>query len=238
MPNFSTLPNNSRGQRGHILVVEHNPHTSRAACSALEKDRFQTTIFRRGKNNQNRQFADYDLVLLEHHQQREGSCIKVLRRLREISPVPIVVLSDDHNSSTKILALETGADDYLSGPYLGRELVARVKAILRRSRLSANIQPKETLRILEDTKQVYLRGSAVDLTSREFELLNVLAKESGRNFTREEIIERIWGAAYAGDLRRVDLYVSRIRAKMHQPGQEELIRSIYGIGYRLEIPIS
>lgn len=236
MPNYSTLPNNSRGQRGHILVVEHNPNTSQAACRALEKDRFQTTIFRRGKKEQNSNFADYDLVLLEHHQQREDSCLRILRRLREISPVPIVVLSDDQNSTTRILALETGADDYLAGPYLCRELVARVKAILRRSRLAAHSEPREILKIDRQSKQVHLRGVVIDLTAREFELLNVLAAEPGRNFKRDEIIERIWGEEYLGDKRRVDLYISRVRAKMHQSGQEDLIRSIYGVGYRLDLP--
>ncbi len=237
MPNYSTLPNNSRGQRGHILVVEHNPTTSQAACRALEKDRFQTTIFRRGKKDQNSNFNDYDLVLLEHPQHRADSCLKILRRLREFSPVPIVVLSDDQNSSTRILALETGADDYLARPYLCGELVARVKAVLRRSRLSsANCQPKEVLKIDRPSKQVHLRGAVIDLTAREFELLDVLAAEPGRNFKRDEIIERIWGRKYLGDKRRVDLYISRVRSKMHQSGREDLIRSVYGVGYRLELP--
>jgi DNA-binding response OmpR family regulator len=235
LPNYSTLPNNRRGQRGHILIVEQNPGTGNAACRALRKDRFETTIFSQRNHSSQGQFNDYDLVLLEHQQHRQETCLKVLQKLRLVTPVPIVILSDEPNSSARINALESGADDVLSRPYLGRELVARVKAILRRSRLAGQDSRERLLDLNKETQQVSVRGRAVDLTQREFELLCVLASRSGRNVTREEILISVWGADYCGDQRRVDLYVSRIRAKMHEPDHEDLIRSIYGVGYRLEV---
>ncbi len=232
MPNYANLPNNHRGQRGHILVVEQSPSTSQATCEALRRDRFHTTIFRRGQAN-NRNFSEYDLVVLEQQKNGHESCLKVLQNLRRVSPVPIVVLAEETNSSSRITALESGADDFLSRPFLNREMVARIKAVLRRTRLTSGSTP-EKLRIEEHGKQVSVRGKAVDLTSREFEILRVLAEDPGRNFSREEILDRVWGPEYSGDQRRIDLYISRIRAKMHSPGHEDLIRSIYGVGYRLE----
>jgi DNA-binding response OmpR family regulator len=233
LPNYATLPNNRWGQRGHILVVEQNPTTSRATCDALRENRFQATVYQRGNSN-GRNFSEYDLVVLEHRQTTKDTCLKILQRLRQVSPVPIVVLSDSPNSAARITALESGADDFLSRPYLNRELVARIKAILRRSRLASNRFQPEVLKIDREGKQVSVRGRPVDLTQREFEILSVLAAQPGRNFSRCEILDRVWGPEYAGDQRRVDLYISRIRSKMHTPGQEDLIRSIYGVGYRLE----
>lgn len=233
MPNYASLPNNHRGQRGHILVVEQNPATSRATCEALRQDRFHTTVFQRGNSN-SRNFSEYDLVVLEQQRNGHDNCLKILRKLRQVSPVPIVVLAEDTNSTLRITALESGADDFLSRPYLNREMVARIKAVLRRSRMGSSPAP-ERLQIDENGKQVSVSGKAVDLTAREFEILQVLAGEPGRNFSRGEILDRVWGPEYAGDQRRVDLYISRIRAKMHTPGHEEIIRSIYGIGYRLEV---
>lgn len=234
MANYAT--SNSQGPRGHILIVEQNPATSRAASSTLRENRFQTTIFNRGHYaGGNRSFSDYDLVLLEHQQRKQEACLRILQRLREVSPVPIVVLSDEPSSSAKILALETGADDFLSRPYLNRELIARIKAILRRSRLNQANRPAKLLTMDHKSKQVSVRGRAIDLTQREFEMLAVLAAQPGRNFTRDEILHGVWGAEFQGDKRRVDLYISRIRAKMHSPNQDDLIRSIYGVGYRLEV---
>jgi DNA-binding response OmpR family regulator len=234
MPNYATLPNNRWGQRGHILVVEQNPATSRETCDALRGDRFQTTVFQKGNSN-GRNFSEYDLVVLEHRQNTQDACLRILQRLRQVSPVPIVVLSDSPNSAARITALESGADDFLSRPYLNRELIARVKAILRRSRLAGNRTEEETLKIDREGKQVYVRGRSVDLTQRELEILSVMAAKPGRNFSRDEILGCVWGSEYAGDQRRVDLYISRIRSKMHTPGQDDLIRSIYGVGYRLEL---
>lgn len=233
MPNYATLPNNRWGQRGHILVVEHNPAVTRETCDALREDRFQTTIFQRGGSN-GRNFSKYDLVVLEHRQNAQDVCFKILQRLRQISPVPIVVLSDSPSSAARITALESGADDFVTRPYLNRELLARIKAILRRSRLAGKRFSDDILKIDRDGKQVFVRGRSVDLTQREFEILSVLAAQPGRNVSRCEILDRVWGGEYEGDQRRVDLYISRIRSKMHTPGQEDLIRSIYGVGYRLE----
>ena len=151
-----------------------------------------------------------------------------------MSAVPIVVLSDEQNSRTRIRALELGADDFIAKPYVNRELVARVGSILRRSGLTNRNLPAKKLHIDRQAKQVAVHGRPVDLTQREFEILCVLASQPGRNFSRLEVLSQVWGEQYSGDQRRVDLYISRIRAKMHEPGTDDIIRSVYGVGYRLE----
>lgn len=232
MPNCATV--NSPRTQGHILIVEQQPGASEAASTALRAHSFETTVFKRRAHSSGNSFSDYDLVLLEHQHSRRDACLRILEKLREVSAVPIVVISDERNSSTRIRALEIGADDFLSHPYLNRELVARVQAILRRSRLAYKNLPSPKLHIDQQTKQLTVRGRAVDLTQREFEILSVLATQPGRNFSRCEILDSVWGPEYLGDERRVDLYISRIRAKMHEPNREDLIRSVYGVGYRLE----
>ncbi len=89
--------------------------------------------------------------------------------------------------------------------------------------------------INQENKQILFFGESVDLTNREFDLLSILASQPGRNFSRSELLDRVWGPEYSGDQRRVDLYVSRIRAKLRHPHRDEVIRSIYGVGYRLEV---
>ena len=168
--------------RGHILILEQNPGTGRVARNLLSRDRFRTTVFDGRTGNQQGSISDYDLVLLEHQQRKQGACLKILQKLREASPVPIVVLSDEPNSTARIEALEKGADDVLSRPFLGRELLARVNALLRRSRLSSQCCQQSRFRINRDNHQVVLRGKVIDLTQREFDILEVLAAEPGRNF--------------------------------------------------------
>lgn len=221
--------------RGHVLSVEQSPGANNEACRALQGAQFETSVFNRDSAHRSKSISEYDLVLLEFQFRRREVCLRILKTLREVSNVPIVVLADQAVGQLKIEALELGADDFLSGPSIGRELVARVNSIIRRSRSGVKkAEPSEVLRLDPLTKLVLVRGKPVDLTHREFEILSVLAQASGRNVTREEILRRVWGQEYEGEVRRVDLYVSRIRAKVDQPGYESLICSIYGVGYRLD----
>lgn len=220
---------------GHILSVEQSPGANGAACATLRQFHFETTVYDRNRSVHNRSVSDYDLVLLEFQNRRRQSCLRLLQRLREVSLVPIVVLADVADSQSKIEALEMGADEFLSRPYQGRELVARVRSILRRAGSSRQTSMPSALEIDRATQQVLVRGKPVDLTSREFDILRVLADRTGRNVSREEILQKVWGDDCTDDLRRVDLYVSRVRAKIHQRHEKNLIRSIYGVGYRLDI---
>ena len=234
MPNDATLPKNNHGKKGHVLIVERNPGALSAASKALRKNHYQTTIFSR-RTRSSRCFSEYDLVLIEHPIEHQERCLRTLQNLRLVTPVPIIVLADAPHSTTCTSALDHGADDVICRPYLEPELVARVNAVLRRCRMTVHTSPSSaTLEIEKKEKQVKVRGRAVNLTQREFELLSVLASQPGRHFSREEILKKAWGLEYGGDERRVDLYVSRIRAKTQAPDQEDIIRSIYGVGYRLE----
>ena len=228
------MRNQNKIEGGHILIVEQNPSTSRQATVALRENRFRTTIFRRGKPRKGN-FSEYDLILLEHQPEHLAVCLRILERLREVSAVPVVVLSEKSNPEVRVSALESGADDFISQPYVTSEFVARVRAVIRRARMNSMKVAPPALELDRKLQQCVVRGKPVDLTARELEILTILAEEPGRNFTRDEILQRIWGREYDGDRRRVDLYISRIRSKMHQPHEEDLIRSVYGVGYRLDL---
>lgn len=161
--------------------------------------------------------------------------LDVVRNVRSFSPVPILILSARSDASDRIAGLELGADDYLIKPFIPRELVARVRALLRRARMPAVGAVKAgPLTIDPEARRVSLEGETVELAPREYEMLRVLCQARGKTFSREELLDRIWGPEYIGDTRRVDLCISRLRTKLQRPGYSSPIRSIWGVGYRFE----
>ena len=165
--------------------------------------------------------------------------LEVTRRLREWTTVPIIVLSARGQESDKVTALDAGADDYLTKPFSPRELVARVKAMLRRPRGSA--AEAETppvlhlgpLTIDQARHAIESRGSSIPLTPREFDLLVALAEQPGRVFTRSQLLERVWGAEYY-DAHVVDVHVANLRRKLADESvQSHLIETVRGVGYRV-----
>lgn len=135
-----------------------------------------------------------------------------------------------------VTGLEVGADDYLTKPVSARELMARVKALLRRSRLGGfrPADPEGPLYIDLESRQVWVYGERIEVTPREYALLKTLTGAPGKNFTREELLNRCWGPEYLGDTRRVDVHISNLREKLTPPGRTSAIRSIWGVGYRYE----
>ncbi|WP_018306087.1 response regulator [Desulfitobacterium hafniense] len=168
------------------------------------------------------------------------SGLEVLNQIRKTPKfveLPVIMLTAKGEEIDKVLGLEIGADDYITKPFSPRELIARIRARLRRLKPSEenNDILRQDLHIDLDRFRVSVRGEYIELTPKEFELLRVLATYPGKVYTRDELLERIWGYEYAGDTRTVDVHVRHLRQKIEKdPSNPEYIETLRGIGYRLK----
>lgn len=171
--------------------------------------------------------------------------LEVCREIRKTSSVPIIMLTAKDSEIDKVLGLELGADDYVTKPFSNRELIARVKANLRRNTVQEEENSLDQNRDIEvgdivihqDAYTVSKRGEEIDLTHREFELLSYLAKHVGHVMTREHLLETVWGYDYFGDVRTVDVTIRRLREKVEDtPGHPGYIITRRGVGYFLKNP--
>lgn len=165
--------------------------------------------------------------------------IEVCRALRKESDVPIIMLTAKDEEIDRVLGLELGADDYVVKPFSVRELLARVKTVLRRARPPTSATQAvirvAALTIDEGRHEAHLSGSYLDLTALEFSMLHALACQPGRVLSREQLLEQVWGYDYHGDLRVVDAVIKRLRAKLRQTkSEDELIATVRGVGYKLD----
>ena len=155
------------------------------------------------------------------------------RHLRDRGDVPILILTARDEEADRVIGLELGADDYLTKPFSPRELVARVRAILRRAdpvQPDANVIELDGLRVDLRSRSVTLRGRNVALRTLEFELLAELARHAGHVVSRDRLLDRVWGVSFAGGTRTVDVHVAQLRKKLGRPG---LIQTVRGVGYRI-----
>jgi two-component system, OmpR family, alkaline phosphatase synthesis response regulator PhoP len=166
---------------------------------------------------------------------------KQLRQQKVMTPILMLTAKDDEFD--KVLGLELGADDYMTKPFSPREVVARVKAILRRTQLSnGEMETKDQivigdLQIFPESYEAYFRGERLELTPKEFELLVYLAKHKGRVLTRDQLLSSVWNYDFAGDTRIVDVHISHLREKIEQDTKKPVyIKTIRGLGYKLEGP--
>jgi len=162
--------------------------------------------------------------------------VEVLSQLRRESPVYVILLTAKAEETDKIVGLSVGADDYLTKPFSPRELVARIKAALRRLRVGQALPDQAVLafphvRIDTGSRKVFVDDRQVELTSIEFELLRALAEHAGRVLSREQLLEKVWGYDYYGEIRVVDVHVGHIRRKL---GEDHFIATVRGAGYRFE----
>ncbi len=185
---------------------------------------------------------DYALIILDLMLPRLGG-MEVCRRLREKdSATPILMLTAKSEEFDKVLGLEIGADDYLTKPFSIREMIARVKAILRRvetrsasALASADVEQLEfgDLLVFPSRRKVTLRGDSVELTAKEFDLLHLFASHPGRAYTRQELLNIIWGYQFEGYEHTVNSHINRLRAKIeHNPSEPVYIQTVWGVGYR------
>ena len=160
--------------------------------------------------------------------------IEVLTQLRRESDVYVILLTARTEETDKVIGLSVGADDYVTKPFSPRELVARIKAALRRlhgSAVESSVFIFEHVRIDAGSRQVWVKGQPVELTAIEFDLLKTLAEHRGLVLSREQLLEQVWGANYYGEIRVVDVHIGHIRQKL---GNEDLIATVRGVGYRFE----
>jgi two-component system response regulator RegX3 len=172
----------------------------------------------------------------------EVSGIEVCRAIRTTSMVPIIMLTAKDSEVDKVVGLELGADDYVTKPYSSRELVARIKAVLRRGSAesidadsNSAIQVAGNIRMDVERHQVTVNGTLINLPLKEFELLEFLMRNAGRVLTRGQLIDRVWGGDYYGDTKTLDVHIKRLRSKIEEdPANPQLIQTIRGLGYKFE----
>lgn len=220
-------------RRPRILVVEDDFEIRDVICRYLGDHGMEIETEGSGANVFDK-LDGVDLIVLDL-QLPEADGIEILRELRRQGHLPVLIVSARGEGVDRVAGLELGADDYLTKPFLPRELVARVKALLRRARLpSSSTQQVGPLSIDTESRVVRVNGDELHLTPREYSMLNTLFQARGKTFSREELLDRIWGEEYLGETRRVDLLISKVRAKLAERGQKSLVRSVWGVGYRYD----
>ena len=224
-----------------ILIVEDESSFSEALAYLLGKEGFDVSVAEDGRAALNT-FAKEgaDLILLDL-MIPEISGVDVCRTIRTTSKVPIIMLTAKDAEIDKVVGLELGADDYVTKPYSSRELIARIKAVLRRgvsdSELKGDLEVITVGPIRLDTArhQASINGNPIALPLKEFELLEFLMRNSGRVLTRSQLIDRVWGGDYFGDTKTLDVHIKRLRSKIEvDSANPSLIQTIRGLGYKLE----
>lgn len=220
-----------------ILVVDDEPTIVEFVRINLEKAGFRVLTAGDGETALRLAASEQpDLVVLDVMLPGKDG-FEVCRELRRTTAVPIIMLTARDDDVDKILGLELGADDYLTKPFNPRELVARIKAILRRmdriNRLDTEVITRGRIQLDLDRHQVTAGGHAVDLTPKEFELLELLIKNPGRVFSREILLERLWGYDFFGDSKTIDVHIRRLREKVEEdPSSPTHILTVWGVGYK------
>jgi two-component system response regulator RegX3 len=223
-----------------VLVVEDEESFSDALSYMLRKEGFEVSVAATGPealDTFDRNGAD--LVLLDLMLPGLPGT-EVCRSLRQRSKVPVIMLTAKDSEIDKVVGLELGADDYVTKPFSSRELVARIRAVLRRQgdvveELENAVLAVGPVRMDVDRHVVAVRGEQVQLPLKEFELLEVLLRNAGRVLTRGQLIDRVWGADYVGDTKTLDVHVKRLRAKIEaDPSNPRCILTVRGLGYKFD----
>ncbi len=227
--------------RALVLVVDDEPMVTEVVGRYLEREGFAVAVA--GDGEEALRLAREqppDLVVLDLMLPKLGG-LEVCRALRRESRVPIIMLTAKGEETDRILGFELGADDYVVKPFSPGELVARVKAVLRRVAPAENAEPTGNAIVIGDlrvnpiTREVVVRGVPVTLTAKEFDLLYFLASHPGQVFTREQLMHQVWDFAYAGDASTVTVHVRRLREKIEaNPERPRFVKTVWGVGYKFE----
>ncbi|MCI5892354.1 MAG: response regulator transcription factor [Clostridiales bacterium] len=223
-----------------ILIVDDEENICELVRLYIEKDGFEAVI----ANDGNEAVAKFntekpDLILLDIMLPIKDGW-QVCREIRAQSNVPIIMLTAKGETFDKVLGLELGADDYVVKPFEPKELIARIRAVLRRSvviddNASDDELRFEGLRINQSTYEVYIDDKKVEMPPKEFELLYFLAKNTNKVFTRDQLLDEIWGYEFFGDSRTVDVHIKRIREKIDGENRAWALKTVWGVGYKFEV---
>ena len=224
-----------------ILIVDDEENICELVRLYIEKEGFDAIIANDGqeavaKFNKEKP----DLILLDIMLPIKDGW-QVCREIRAQSKVPIIMLTAKGETFDKVLGLELGADDYVVKPFEPKELIARIRAVLRRSADSVDEKADEDelsfdgLKINQSTYEVYIDDKKVEMPPKEFELLYFLAKNTNKVFTRDQLLDEIWGYEFFGDSRTVDVHIKRIREKLEGENRTWVLKTVWGVGYKFEV---
>lgn len=227
--------------KSQILIVDDEPGIVRLISMYLEREGFETTSAKSGAEALEAVQRGTPALVVLDLMLPDIDGWEVCREIRRTSDIPIIMLTAREGDEDKIEGLELGADDYVTKPFVPRELVARVKAILRRGRSGATYAEDTNrlnlgvLTIDTDKREVRLEGEIISLRAKEYDLLAELARRPGVVFRRETLLQDVWGYEYYGDSGTIDVHVRRLRAKLHDDSSNpRFIETVWGVGYRLK----
>ena len=223
-----------------ILIVDDDPNISDLLKMYFENEGYDVKLAADGSEGLN-YFKMYepDLVLLDIMLPKKDGW-QVCREIREISSKPVIMVTAKGEVFDKVLGLELGADDFVTKPFDMKELSARVKAVLRRYQAHSRQSDDEVIKFenIEISLQKYelkLKGKSVDVPPKELELLYFLASNYNRVFTRDQLLDKVWGSDYLGDSRTVDVHVKRLREKLEGVSDKWVLKTVWGVGYKFEL---
>ena len=222
-----------------VLIVEDDSNIAELLHLYLEKENYETSVAKDGGKGVEL-FHSFrpDLVLLDVMLPVMDGWT-VLKRIREESKTPVIMLTAKGETSDRVSGLEMGADDYIVKPFEMKEVLARIHAVLRRSNADSAMQVKklsfDQLVINLDSYELLVRGQRVDTPHKELELLFHLASSPNRVFTRNQLLDEVWGFDYFGDSRTVDVHIKRLREKLENVSDQWRLKTVWGVGYKFEV---
>ena len=223
-----------------ILVIDDDPSISEAIKAYFENEGYEVKVATDGVEGLNFfKMYEPDMVLLDIMLPRKDGW-QVCREIRESSAKPIIMVTAKGDVFDKVLGLELGADDFVVKPFDMKELSARVKAVLRRCQSHTSQADEEVIKFenIEISLQKYelkLSGRSIDIPPKELELLYFLASNYNRVFTRDQLLDKVWGFDYLGDSRTVDVHVKRLREKLEGVSDKWTLKTVWGVGYKFEL---
>lgn len=221
--------------KGNILIIEDEIKIARFVEMELNYEGYKVTKVHDGRQGlMKARNEEFDLILLDIMLPSMNG-IEVLRRIREESEVPVIMLTAKDETMDKVTGLDMGADDYITKPFEIEELLARIRVALKRKKVTKKeeLRYKELLMDLEGYNLSY-NGENIELTKKEFELLRYLLENKNRVLTRDKIIETVWGYDYFGDTNVVDVYIRYLRSKIDDKYNQKIIHTLRGVGYMIK----
>ncbi|MBQ6811895.1 MAG: response regulator transcription factor [Agathobacter sp.] len=221
-----------------VLVVDDEKLIVKGIRFSLEQEGMEVDCAYDGEEAFNMaKEKEYDMILLDVMLPKMDG-FEVCQAIREFSDMPIIMLTAKGEDMDKILGLEYGADDYITKPFNILEVKARIKAIMRRTsdsgkkQVASSVIEKGDLKLDCDSRRLFIQGKEINLTGREFELLELLVKNENKVYSREMLLETVWGKDYPGDVRTVDVHVRRLREKVESnPSEPKYVHTKWGVGY-------